>query len=1439
MSFDIDLAGNWKISIKNDSEPQHAENTDFFKNNKTDLTTVFFTNSNDDNEQNKFDFSITGPDTTDNILFDASVLIVGGGGGGGYNIGGGGGGGEVIYIDGITFMPGIDYTISVGNGGNGSRENYYSGDSGYNSSLNNIIAKGGGGGASYLYDRVDNLKNIAGKVITYASSSEYGKGLNGGSGGGGCGLQYPPATDGSDLPEYNYGDTILNDETAYKSPIADYDNYYNFGNKGGIGNKHNIDEFSNLMVRGSGGGGAGMKGENSETETERGHGGDGIKVESINLNGNKGFCSLISSQQTSVNDCIIETHTDSITNKNYDKMTQKFLQQGTYNYWGGGGGAGSYNIQPGNGGKGGGGGGGRYEDRDSSISDQSEEIGGNIAENTYIYFENPSQPNSKGKGYVFSGDSSEPPSEPPSDYTLAEGGHGIRHTGGGGGGGGLDSHGGKGGSGIVVIIIKNTPRNAPEIPDILTNIEDIEQIFIDFKYNKKELGKNLSKLYANNFKEHKNFYDFIDRLYEDDLLIRDKPHEELKPNADDLDNQLLKYSYDRDIYDIKFHLYLKIIYDLKINYDSFLFFSKKRDSTTNQHYYFNTKIFNHQILLFIINDILEDILIFIRNEDNYYDILKNINQLKITLKNSTRDTYEFKDNIKHINKRLKDVEKSLESYEKERESIVNMSRKGIKIGDKLSNIDNKINTARGKIDSITSEKNDKLSNDKYYTYDKDNNTLELFISTNNSFSYNDDIIQGETKNLLNSTNFVTYKLETIEIKNIINNESIKSLIKNENDKGDLNEMNLLIKIYLYSILNIKKDNFINNTLSLYSFISITIILQDFYKKSEQLLLDGLLIDMDPDLTLSSLCTNKLYDSINNVIKYVRRMKSLMGYYYMGEYIDGFEIINPDIEELCPKVNIKFTSTDSNKFITIFKRFNNCDDGESDELIICTDTEADTETDTEADTDKVDPKYKIDYKNLIESFLVEIDGEKYNITDFKFKKITGSNEYKVTLSIDDRYSKICKEDKQNNQGNQGNQDKKIFIKAKDSVYINDVYDNDVEILDKYNENIKGQIKNLEDINEKYSRYKYNYDKLKLKNNIYYVIIFFAILFIVVSSIINIDSYSKSLSYMIIISILIILVIYNYFTQENINLVEKFTSLKNKDEIFYDYYTILPEDISTTDKTIITISDTDKLKLRIRKYKNTDSPDSIKALIMKDMRIYFNKSPYQIADLEIDTDPYYYKINNITIDDNLIIEVGESVVLVKNDENIIYKLLNNIDLYRTLNGTDLETICGNIAIADGADWESDDTKNIKMKRTLIVSTIRNDLLKYINNKFINIEKIIYSINLERANNLSNKVHKSLSKEKKNLQEYQKNYEKKTIKNMNVNNLYKHEILFQTTFINFILYLSIIIIFLLLLFNMFPSKIILILILGFILIVICIYDYVLNSAYATRKDASKKYW
>ena len=144
-----------------------------------------------------------------------------------------------------------------------------------------------------------------------------------------------------------------------------------------------------------------------------------------------------------------------------------------------------------------------------------------------------------------------------------------------------------------------------------------------------------------------------------------------------------------------------------------------------------------------------------------------------------------------------------------------------------------------------------------------------------------------------------------------------------------------------------------------------------------------------------------------------------------------------------------------------------------------------------------------------------------------------------------------------------------------------------------------------------------------------------------------------------------------------------------------------------------------------------------------------------------------------------------------------------------------------------------------KKIYIYTVRNDILRYINNKFIDINKIIESIELEKANNLSNKVHKSLTNEKKNLLNYQKQYDSKKLKNINVNNLYKHEIIGQSAFINFIIIFSSILILLLLLVNIFPTKILVIMIIGFILISVNIYNYVLNSSYRTRKDADKKYW
>ena len=103
----------------------------------------------------------------------------------------------------------------------------------------------------------------------------------------------------------------------------------------------------------------------------------------------------------------------------------------------------------------------------------------------------------------------------------------------------------------------------------------------------------------------------------------------------------------------------------------------------------------------------------------------------------------------------------------------------------------------------------------------------------------------------------------------------------------------------------------------------------------------------------------------------------------------------------------------------------------------------------------------------------------------------------------------------------------------------------------------------------------------------------------------------------------------------------------------------------------------------------------------------------------------------------------------------------------------------------------------------------------------------------------MHKNLTKEKKKLLNYQKQYESKKFKNMNVNNLYKHEIIGQSAFINFIILFIIILILLLMLTNIFPTKIFIIMIIGLLLICANIYNYVLNTSYRTRKDATKKYW
>ena len=96
------------------------------------------------------------------------VLVVAGGGGGGYDAGGGGGAGGFLTVDQESISG--TYTITVGNGGQGSpggRRGYEGYDSIISGSFS-LTSKGGGGGASYH------------------NTSSYPAG-SGGSGGGGSG----------------------------------------------------------------------------------------------------------------------------------------------------------------------------------------------------------------------------------------------------------------------------------------------------------------------------------------------------------------------------------------------------------------------------------------------------------------------------------------------------------------------------------------------------------------------------------------------------------------------------------------------------------------------------------------------------------------------------------------------------------------------------------------------------------------------------------------------------------------------------------------------------------------------------------------------------------------------------------------------------------------------------------------------------------------------------------------------------------------------------------------------------------------------------------------------------------------------------------------------------------------------------------------------------
>lgn len=210
-----------------------------------------------------------------------NILIVGGGGGGGPTGGGGGGGGGVYSIENYTILPG-KYTITVGQGGNGSYYNtttgVYSiqttgGTSSIVNSANNINLSVLGGGYGSTDYRAYTGANIPGtgangggqgrrvnQTIINASGDARGNiggsgSIYSGGGGGGYGSQ------GQNSPDDNTGG---NGGNGITNSILSTGTYYGGGGGGGDGNANN----TYVPSGGLGGGGKGGIRDGTSINTE-------------------------------------------------------------------------------------------------------------------------------------------------------------------------------------------------------------------------------------------------------------------------------------------------------------------------------------------------------------------------------------------------------------------------------------------------------------------------------------------------------------------------------------------------------------------------------------------------------------------------------------------------------------------------------------------------------------------------------------------------------------------------------------------------------------------------------------------------------------------------------------------------------------------------------------------------------------------------------------------------------------------------------------------------------------------------------------------------------------------------------------------------------------------------------------------------------------------
>tara|TARA_B100001540_G_scaffold317790_1_gene352963 strand:- start:5733 stop:9662 length:3930 start_codon:yes stop_codon:yes gene_type:complete len=1272
--LDTDL--NLNFDIETDLNHQNIKVEKY----NDEITRFIFTfDENNNTKYSMYNFKLKK--YNENEYHKCNILLVGGGGGGGYNIGGGGGGGRVVYLDNVLLKTDKSYKINVGSGGEGGNKDYYSGDTGYSSSIGNYIALGGGGGGSYTSSDLTN-ENLTIKDIKFANSNS--NGLDGGSGGGNCFFSFEIETD----IEYISGKNKDTDFNKYKKEENNGD-FESYGNNGGYSKIKTKDISEDELIlktkkhKAAGGGGSLSEGNdvifndlntNSGNSANSGNGGDGISIENIS---NKKYCFIKKPENNNINYC---------KNKELRNSELKYIQRNIdnlpdieYLHWGAGGGGGSLNIYPGKGGKGGGGSGGYHELENEEINSdwktEFETHHNNDKTNNCINLDVNNDDN-----FSYANFSTEQNNK--NNKTLSKGGNGIKHTGSGGGGGGWNSNGGNGGSGIVIILVYNKDYEIKKNYQSIIETElKLLQLNNKFKKNKYILGTNLASLYHYYIKEHTYFLQYIEKIYENEILNK----------KDDL-----LHNYDLDTYNSKFNLYIKLIYDLKIEKDQFLFYTNGSEECND-----NNELINQKSTLTIITNLIEDIM-------NYFSD-----------KNNTLD--------------------QLQKYEK------------IKI-----------------------EYNSDIENTKYEI--NDNNTIVFYISIDKNYIF-----------------------ELNDIKNI-----------DENDNDENLDMRKIIQKYLKIILFVKKYNFDKNILALYIFFMNIELLQNLYNESEKLLKSKECI-YNNELIVDNL--DKLVDDYDNKIV---KLKELYGYEYIDYYIDNVIFNNITLNNNnYPNVNFEIENKDN---ISIKK------------------------------------------DDIINNFIVEIDNENLNNRyQIKNCEILDNNKIRITILVKDKieYKFI-----DNNISKIYN----IRLSHKDETFIKNNYNNDINKLKEYHEKIENIKINLQKISNNYNTYENNYNKILNKSYIYYTILTIASIFIIIIYLTN-GTNSIKLSLLSIITIIsIILVIYNNTTKIHLDIIDNFANFEKSYKILHEFIYNKTNLVNNKDSDGYIISiDYDnnnklKKKLRIEITNSDDSNelDNLKNIFIKTHFIKIKKDDKYI-EFEIENIKFLngncfdnYKFKNYKCIGEIVIKETEklnNLLTDYTDDDIILQLIKYKNetslekLYDKNNYKIDKNIKDNFLIFLEENQQNNDDeeteKLVKLEKMKYITLIRDNVLSYINNKFIEINKIISNIELQKSNEIYNNVSKTLQKEKKTFNNYIKEYEYNKNINNNYNKIYKHKLISQISLNNFILNMYLILIIALLLYSLFPNYFNIIVVLLIFSITLNAIFYTIKQREYTRTDSYKKYW